>query len=35
VSQENGEAFKRAIEAYNRRDIEALEHLDRETDRRR
>jgi ketosteroid isomerase-like protein len=24
VSQENGEAFKRAIEAYNRRDVEAL-----------
>jgi ketosteroid isomerase-like protein len=26
VSQENGEAFKRAIEAYNRRDVEALLH---------
>jgi ketosteroid isomerase-like protein len=26
MSQENGEAFKRAIEAYNRRDVEALLH---------
>jgi hypothetical protein len=24
MSQENVEAFKRAVEAYNRRDIEAL-----------
>ena len=26
MSQANGEAFKRAIEAYNRRDVEALLH---------
>lgn len=26
MSQENGEALKRAIEAYNRRDVEALLH---------